>query len=537
MSWPLSAVTAAQDAYGNVSGVVGYNGPGVVIERRPAMKKDNFFKKRFAVVDDMAAAVSGTARWTRFTGTSVLVNSPDHALTNLGCANTLKITTISSFDRVQAALKAAITLNVGVTVVPVYISEMPTDYSTTPPTYQAAAVQIMFGTELAFTNNASFSFSSSQFLRQGWNYLMVNALDTGTLNSTGAGLVYAGTAAAGSSYTHVRIILSGLQPYAGITPVVHVGGVFQNGKAQANVLLGFDDCHQDSVDLVNLFQQYEIPTYLAVVTGSIGTGNYMTVDQLRAAYNRGTDLIPHTTDHVVLDTVSVPVAKADIAAARKAMVDWGFVRTVEVMAYPQNVSNDRIFTAAAEAGHVMGRWSKPAWLPTAMGIDNPRAVGSRDLGGKTLAQAELLLDSAEAYGCTQVIYAHQIATKAVQSMTHSAGVVTVGSTAHNYSNGHLVHHRGFAQPEYNVAGIVENATTNGYTFKATGITVATATQPNAGGRSFSPDFPASGGAAPANSLYWYWSDYVAYAQEISDRVTAGTLSAISFSQLLDRCRV
>ena len=532
---PVDVPQLVIDSSNSVSGI-SYNSTGASIERRPEWKKKNYFKKRFTVVDDMAAAVSGTSGWTRFAGTSVLENSPTNALTNLYCNNTLKISNMGDFERVQRQLKTPTTLT-GTTYLWVYISQMPVDFSTIPPVYRGCDLTMVFGDSTFAVNTASFTFTSGQFLRSGWNCLMINSTDTGTLNTTGNAIVYAGSAPgnAATSYTHMRLTFSNFGPYAGITPVVQVGGVFQNGSGRANILMNFDDGHQDSIDLVNLFKQYEIPVGIAVVTGSVGKGAYMTEQQLRDFYNSGVDLFPHTTDHVVLDTIPIAVAKANMKAARDWCIERGFVRTSDVMAYPTNQSNDQLFAAAKDIGYKLGRWSKPGWLPTAQGIDAPQSIGSRDLGGKTLAQAKLILDSAETYGCTQVIYAHQIAVKTIQSMTYSGGVVTVNSTAHGYSNGHLVNHRGADQPSFNVAGIVENVTTNSYTFKAV-ASQATATS-SAGMRSFSPDFPAAGSTPPASRVFWNWSDYVAFAQELSDRITNGTLSAISYSDLLDNCRV
>lgn len=48
--------------------------------------------------------------------------------------------------------------------------------------------------------------------------------------------------------------------------------------------------------------------------------------------------------------------------------------------------------------------------------------------------------------------------------------------------------------------------------------------------------PASGGTPPADGLEWYWSDYVALADSIATRYTAGTLTPITYSDLMAECR-
>ncbi|SHL09960.1 Polysaccharide deacetylase [Nitrosospira sp. Nsp11] len=49
--------------------------------------------------------------------------------------------------------------------------------------------------------------------------------------------------------------------------------------------------------------------------------------------------------------------------------------------------------------------------------------------------------------------------------------------------------------------------------------------------------PAAGGTPPANGLDWYYNDYIALADDIAARVTAGTLSCINYSQLMANCRI
>ncbi len=49
--------------------------------------------------------------------------------------------------------------------------------------------------------------------------------------------------------------------------------------------------------------------------------------------------------------------------------------------------------------------------------------------------------------------------------------------------------------------------------------------------------PAAGGTPPADGLNWYYNDYVALADDIAARVTAGTLSCINYSQLMANCRI
>lgn len=514
---------------------------------RPPYKKDNFYKKRFTQLDSMAAAVgSTTLAWTRFTGTCVLANSQDHVFSPLGCSNALKLTSLSSFERIQKNIPGIVP-NAGTLMVPVYISEMPVDYSPvppTPPTYQTASIQVILSVDSGFATTiaTSLNLTSQQFLRAGWNCLQWNTSDDGTLNTSGnAAWVYGGTSpgTSATTYNYMRIVLGGFQPLNTTTPIVYIGGVFQSGASTPMVLLNVDDGHVETIDIAAMAQQFGLHIASSVITGTVGVGAQMTWAQHKAMSDAGHDCIAHSRTHPIAGFDSLtPAQLASELLCGQDLTANGVGRVADVIAFPENATNDVINAATKAAGFTLARASKPGWTHTATGLDNGMMLGSRDVGGKTLAQVKKYLDSAQTYGCLQTIYMHRIFTAAIQSMTYSAGVVTVGSNGHGYSNGYLVNHRGADQAEYNVAGIVENATTNGYTFKVTGTFSAnTATSANANLRSFSPNFPASGGAAPTNTLYWYCSDYLALFQEVADRRDAGTITPVTYSNLLDRCTV
>lgn len=519
-----------------------------IIEHRPPYIKDNFYKKRYSQIDNMSAAVgSSTLAWTKFTGTCVLANSRDHVFSPLGCTNGLKLTSLSSFERIQKNFPTGIAPSAGTLMVPVHISEMPVDYSPVPPTlpiYQTASIQVILSVDSGFATTiaTSLNLTSAQFLRAGWNCCQWNSADDGTLNTTGnAAWVYGGTAPgdANTSYKYMRIVLGGLQPMGTTTPIVTIGGVFQGGASIPMVLFNVDDGHVDTIDIAAMAQQFGLRLASSVVTGTVGQGAQMTWDQHRAMSDAGHDIIAHSRTHPLAGFDSLtPTQLASELLCGQDLIANGLGRVADVIAFPENATNDRVNAATKAAGFTLARASKPGWTHTATGLDNGMMLGSRDVGGKTLAQVKKYLDSAQTFGCLQIIYVHRIFTVAAQSMTYSNGVVTVASNAHGYSNGHLVHHRGADQAEYNVAGLIENVTTNGYTFKVTGtFSAGAATSANANLRSFSPNYPVAGSAPPANTLYWYCSDYLAIFQDTADRRDAGTITPVLYSNVLDRCTI
>lgn len=521
-----------------------------ITEQRPPYKKDNFYKKRYTQLDDMAAAVgSTTLGWTKFTGTCVLANSKEHVFSPLGCSNAMKLTSLSSFERVQKNIPGIVP-SAGTLMVPVYITEMPVDYSPVPPTlptYQTASIQVILSVDSGFATTiaTSLNLTSAQFLRAGWNCLQWDTNDDGTLNTTGnPAWVYGGTAPGTKDtvYNYMRIVLGGFQPLNTTTPVVHIGGVFQGGKATPQVMINVDDGHVDTMAIAAAAQRFGLRIASSVITGTVGQGAQMSWAQHKNMSDAGHDIIAHSRTHPIagFDSLTTTQLASELLCGQDLIAN-GLGRVADVIAFPENATNDVVNAATKAAGFTLARASKPGWTHTATGLDNGMMVGSRDVGGKTLAQVKKYLDSAQTYNCLQIIYVHRIYTTAIQSMTYSNGVVTVNANGHGYSNGHTAIQAGADQAEYNVAGLVENATTNSYTFKVTGtFSAATATSANANLRTYSPNFPANTGTTgtpPANTLYWYWSDYLALLQEIADRRDAGTITPVVYSNILDRCNI
>ncbi len=538
-----------RNSSGAVAGLAG-DGGRTILEVRPPSRKDNFWVKAPGVIDDMAAAVgSTTLAWTRAAGTCVMANSTDFLLSGAGCTNALKLTNLSSFEKVQKNIPGIVP-NVGTLTVAVYISEMPVDYTPaapTAPTYRACDIQIQLCTDANFVAGTSVGIAtgvdmtSAQFLRAGWNFLQLNTLDDGTLNTTGnPAWAYTGTGpgTAATTYNYVRLVIGGFQPATSTTPVIYICGIFQDARSTSQVLINLDDGHVDTIDIAALAKRYGFNISSSVITGTVGIGAQMSWAQHRAMQDAGHDIIAHSRTHPIagFDTLT-PAQLADELLCGADLVANGLSRTSDVLAYPENIFNKVVADASRAAGFTMARASKPGWQPTAFGIGNPMALGSRDIGGKTCTQAKKYLDAAQTYNCLAIIYAHRIFTATITSMTYSGGIVTVTSTSHGYSVGNTVHHRGADQDYFNVSGIVETvADANHYTFKVTGtFTITTATSATGNLRSFSPNYPTLDATPPANTLYWYWSAYIGLFADIAARRNAGTLTPTTYSVLLDRC--
>lgn len=121
-----------------------------------------------------------------------------------------------------------------------------------------------------------------------------------------------------------------------------------------------------------------------------------------------------------------------------AATEWNNNRTgctlsdsTDVVREQNGAANDLV-ALARSSGYVMARGSTRRDLPTAQGIDNPMRLPSADFGGRTLAQAKALIDSAITYGQTNVFYGHKLVGTATSPA--SGGTPPVDALEWNHSD-------------------------------------------------------------------------------------------------------
>lgn len=413
--------------------------------------KRNFMTKKFTILDDMASAATA---WNNnktgctITDDTTIIREENEAV------NALKVVASSTFLRFQRQYASPVTMT-GTINVWIYFDSDPTAGMT---------FEVYFTSD--YTNIATkyikWYYPGDTYLRKGWNCLSLNTAEDTT--TTAATITSAGSEAWANAMNGCKIIANGLA--TGQT--FRVGGIFWGGEARPNVLINLDDGGSSQWTTFNIFRARGIPINLSIITSKIGQANYLTWDQLDKMYAWGCDIIPHSVTHPAggLDASTLSEAITELQQSKDTLISHGYVRTSDIFAWPQNdyvssVGVDLI-DLAASLGFKLTRGSTRRDLPTAQGIDNPMRLPSVDIGGKTIAQVLKVLDAAELYKQTNILYGHKL--------------------------------------------------------------VGTATS------------PASGGAAPVEPLEWYWSDYVALADSIASRYTAGTLTPITYSELKAECR-
>lgn len=418
----------------------------------PSTTVDNYLTKAFSILDDMSAAATA---WNNAKSGCTISDDTTIVRAENGADNALKVAVSSTYVRFQRTFASPVVM-AGTINVWVYFDADPTTGMT---------FEVYFSSDYAnfATKYFKWYFPGDTYLRKGWNCLSLNTAEDGT--TTGATITSGGSESWANAMNGCKIIANGLA--TGQT--FRIGGIFYGGEARANVLFSFDDAYSSLWTVFNVFRRHGVPASVAVITGKVGTAGYLSLHQLTEIYKWGWDIIPHSVTHPVggFAAKTAEETYAELNQSRQWCERNGFDRTSDIFAWPQNayassVGVDLIGLAKA-AGFRLSRGSTRRDLPTAQGIDNPMRLPSADVGGKTLAQVKKLLDAAERYKQTNIIYAHK--------------------------------------------------------------SVGTATS------------PASGGAAPADTLEWYLADFIALAADIAARATAGTLKSITYSDLLTRCRV
>jgi len=413
--------------------------------------KRNFQTKKFTVLDDMASAATN---WNNNRVGCTLSDDTTIIREENEAVNALKVTISATYARFQRNFASPVTMT-GTINVWVYFDADPEFGS---------SVEVWFTTDNAnwATKYTKYYWVANTSVRKGWNCLSLHtAEDTTTTIATVTSL---GGDLLSAAQNGCKIIFNSMSTGT----IVRIGGVFWGGTARPNVLVNLDDGADSQWTTFNIFRARGIPISLSIITSKIGQPNYLTWSQLEQMYEWGCDIIPHSVTHPTggLDATNAAVTKYEIEQSRNTLLERGFARVADVFAWPQNdyvssVGLDLIAMATA-AGYTMSRGSTRRDLPTAQGIDNPMRLPSVDLGGRTLAQVLKILDAAELYKQTNILYGHRL--------------------------------------------------------------VGTATS------------PASGGTPPPDGLEWYWSDYVALADSIASRYTAGTLTPITYGELRAACR-
>lgn len=139
---------------------------------------------------------------------------------------------------------------------------------------------------------------------------------------------------------------------------------FQNNTPvpKKSVVLTFDDGYKDNFETAYpILKKYGFKATVFVITNCIGTGEYLTLPQLKELDKNGFDVESHTANHETLSELSYD-KQYDTVSNSKEKLEKLLNKKVKYIAYPCGKYNKNTINAVENAGYKLalttdGRWS------------------------------------------------------------------------------------------------------------------------------------------------------------------------------------
>jgi peptidoglycan/xylan/chitin deacetylase (PgdA/CDA1 family) len=186
------------------------------------------------------------------------------------------------------------------------------------------------------------------------------------------------------------------------------------------VSLTFDDGNADQMQALPIMQQYGVNGTFYIISGVVGTPNYLTLDNLHTIADGGNEIAGHTVTHPDLTTVPSDEAIRQICNGRVTLTNWGF--RVTSFAYPYAALNSAVetdvkncgFNSARGLGDIASAHSEAGVTQLAESIPpkDPYDLAAVDEIDNTwtVAQMEDVVTKAEAQGGWIIFTIHHLCT-------------------------------------------------------------------------------------------------------------------------------
>lgn len=119
------------------------------------------------------------------------------------------------------------------------------------------------------------------------------------------------------------------------------------------VTFTFDDGDADQMAAARVLHTYRMPATFYVITGAIGTPNYLTLTDLRRLAAAGEEIGGHTVSHLDLTHLSAAEARRQVCMGRDILTGWGF--RVTSFAYPGAAYDPAVEAIARGCGFTSAR--------------------------------------------------------------------------------------------------------------------------------------------------------------------------------------
>ncbi|WP_238884693.1 polysaccharide deacetylase family protein [Clostridium sp. YIM B02551] len=89
----------------------------------------------------------------------------------------------------------------------------------------------------------------------------------------------------------------------------------------------------------SILDQKKISISIAVISSSVNTHNYMSVDELKGLYSKGYDILSETKSYKHLDTLNTDEIQSEFQDSQSWLANNGFVTGNKVVVYPYGIKN------------------------------------------------------------------------------------------------------------------------------------------------------------------------------------------------------
>lgn len=119
------------------------------------------------------------------------------------------------------------------------------------------------------------------------------------------------------------------------------------------IIISLDDGYEDAyTNALPLLRKYNFSGSFAVITGKVGTPEYMTWEQIKILVKNGMEILSHTVSHPDLRLISDKKLAEELADSKKTLED-NLGNEIYALVYPSGQVDNRV-SAAADAADYSG---------------------------------------------------------------------------------------------------------------------------------------------------------------------------------------
>lgn len=248
----------------------------------------------------------------------------------------------------------------------------------------------------------SFSYPDNS-LCEGWNEITID------LSKVSGGT--------GSLSNKIQSFQMRLAARSSTTVKITFDSMFINRKHKPSLIFMFDDGWLSQyTNAFPMLLERGFKGNLGVIPTLVGNTNYVTENNLKEMYRYGWDIFNHTYTHSDLTTLSTDNIVNEITQTKNWMIERGFIRAADFLAYPFGAHNKSVVEALKP--HIKYSRTLIEGLESDFPLEPLRAK-TRNIVNHPVATIQSYIDDAIRTGQTLVLTAHMIETTADTTMKYN----------------------------------------------------------------------------------------------------------------------